>query len=168
MPACVDFMLVSAPGQLRPGEDRPEHAAVRAGAPAGRKPRNTSHSEAVRRTSSRALKGFACLGMRSSVSPGTHLAHVGGHLQSLVPAHAQGRHFCTAHSVHAPCRAPPRACACFLRSVSTPCVARAFRSCANFSWRAADSSGRELHQPLAVHSPSLFSPVSFYFCGPPP
>ena len=72
MPACADFVLVSAPGKLRPGDDRPEHAAVRAGAPAGRKPRNTSHSEAVRRTSSRALKGFACLGMRSSVSPGTH------------------------------------------------------------------------------------------------
>ena len=159
MPACADFVLVSAPGKLRPGDDRPEHAAVRAGAPAGRKPRNTSHSEAVRRTSSRALKGFACLGMRSSVSPGTHLAHVGGHLQSLVPAHAQGRHFCTAHSVHAPCRAPPRACACFLRSVSTPCVARAFRSCANFSWRAADSSGREHRQfclgQEPTHTPAL-------------
>ena len=63
-------MLVSAPGKLRPGDDRPEHAAVRAGAPAGRKPRNTSQSEAIRRTSSRALKGFAFLGMRSSISPG--------------------------------------------------------------------------------------------------
>ena len=42
-------MLVSAPGQLRPGDDRLGHAAVRAGAPAGRKPRNTSHSETVRR-----------------------------------------------------------------------------------------------------------------------
>ena len=39
--ACADFVLVSAPGKLRPGDDRPEHAAVRAGAPAGRKPRNT-------------------------------------------------------------------------------------------------------------------------------
>ena len=96
-----------------------------------------------------------------------HLAHVGGHLQSLVAAHAPGGHFCTAYSVHAPCRAPPCACAFFLRSLSTPCVTRAFRSCASFSWRAADSSGRELHQPLAVHSPSSFSPVSFYFRSPP-
>ena len=45
VPACVVFIsclsLGSVPGQLRPGEDRPEHAAVRAGAPARRKPRKT-------------------------------------------------------------------------------------------------------------------------------
>ena len=170
MPACADFVLVSAPGKLRPGDDRPEHAAVRAGAPAGRKPRNTSQSEAIRRTSSRALKGFAFLGMRSSISPGysPRPRWWPSPIVGRYAAHAPGGHFSTAHSVHAPCRAPSRACACFLRSVSTLCVARAFRSCANFSWRAADSSGRELHQPLAVHSPSLFSPVSSYFCGPPP